>query len=70
MIYPMIDRTVVRNKAYPRSNFSIRERHNERKNEVYSNPDIVLERSSLKISVLKAVKAHIRKSSIDCWKKE
>ena len=45
-----IDRTVVRNKAYPRSNFSIRERHNERKNEIYSNPDIVLERSSQNIS--------------------
>jgi hypothetical protein len=45
-----IDRTVVRNKAYPRNNFSIRERHNERKNEVYSNPDIVQDRSYLNIS--------------------
>ena len=44
-----VDRTVVRNKAYPRSNFSIRERHNERKNEIYSNPDIVQERSDLNI---------------------
>jgi hypothetical protein len=44
-----IDRTVVRNKAYPRSNFSIRERHNERKNEVYSNPDIVQDRSHCNI---------------------
>ena len=44
-----IDRTVVRNKAYPRNNFSIRERHNERKNEVYSNPDIVQDRSNLNI---------------------
>ena len=44
-----IDRTVVRNKAYPRNNFSIRERHNERKNEVYSNPDIVQGRSHLNI---------------------
>lgn len=44
-----IDRTVVRNKAYPRNNFSIRERHNERKNEVYSNPDIVQDRSHLNI---------------------
>ena len=44
-----IDRTVVRNRAYPRNNFSIRERHNERKNEVYSNPDIVQDRSYLNI---------------------
>ena len=44
-----VDRTVVRNKAYSRSNFSIRERHNERKNEIYSNPDIVLEKSHLNI---------------------
>lgn len=44
-----IDRTVVRNKAYARNNFSIRERHNERKNEVYSNPDIVQDRSHLNI---------------------
>ncbi len=40
----------MRNKAYPRSNFSIRERHNERKNEIYSNPDIVQDRSHLNIS--------------------
>ena len=39
----------MRNKAYPRNNFSIRERHNERKNEVYSNPDIVQDRSHLNI---------------------
>ena len=39
----------MRNKAYPRNNFSIRERHNERKNEVYSNPDIVQDRSYLNI---------------------
>ena len=39
----------MRNKAYPRNNFSIRERHNERKNEVYSNPDIVQDRSNLNI---------------------
>ena len=40
---------MVRNNAYPRSNFSIRERHNERKNKVYSNPDIIMERSHLNI---------------------
>lgn len=40
----------MRNKAYPRNNFSIRERHNERKNEIYSNPDIVQDRSHLNIS--------------------
>lgn len=45
-----VDRTVVRNKACPRSNFSIRERHNERKNEIYSNPDIVQGKSHLNVS--------------------
>ena len=45
-----VDRTVVRNHAYPRNNFSIRERHNERMNEIYSNSDIVQERSHLNIS--------------------
>ena len=44
-----VNRSVVRNKAYPRSNFSIRERHNERKNSVYSNPDIVQDRCKLNI---------------------
>ncbi len=44
-----VDRSVVRNKSYSRNNFSIRERHNERKNEVYSNPDIVQDRSYLNI---------------------
>lgn len=48
-----IDRTVVRNHGYPKDNFSIRERHNERKNEVYSNPDIVLEQSHLNINFKK-----------------
>ena len=37
------DRTVVRNQPYKRGGVSIRERHNERKNEHYSNPDIVPE---------------------------
>ena len=39
----------MRNHAYSRNNFSIRERHNERKNEIYSNPDIVKERSYLNV---------------------
>ena len=43
------DYTVVRNSSYQRSNFSLRERHNERKNEEYANPDIVRERSHLNI---------------------
>lgn len=46
---PKIDRTVVRNQAYRKQGISIRERHNERKNIHYSNPDIVLERSNLNI---------------------
>ena len=43
------DYTVVRNSSYQRSNFSLRERHNERKNEEYANPDIIKERSHLNI---------------------
>lgn len=43
------DYTVVRNSSYQRSNFSLRERHNERKNEEYANPDIVREQSHLNI---------------------
>ncbi len=43
------DYTVVRNNSYQRNNFPIRERHNERKNEIYSNPDIVPERQHLNV---------------------
>jgi len=41
----MAHKTVVRNAAYTKSGINIRERHNERKNECYSNADIQLERS-------------------------
>jgi len=44
-----VDRTVVRNQPYKRGGIGIRERHNERKNESYCNPDIELERSPLNI---------------------
>lgn len=44
-----VDRTVVRNQAYRKAGISIRERHNERRNAHYSNPDIVPERSNLNI---------------------
>ena len=40
---------MVRNHSYPKSNFGLRQRHNERENESYSNPDIVPERSDLNI---------------------
>ena len=40
---------MVRNHSYPKSNFALRQRHNERENESYSNPDIVPERSNLNI---------------------
>ena len=39
------DKCVVRNQAYRRSEFSIRERHNERLNESYYNGDITKEES-------------------------
>ncbi len=44
-----VDRTVVRNATYKKFSIGIRERHNERKNEVYSNPDILLDKSNLNI---------------------
>jgi len=43
------DRTVVRNQPYQRGGIGIRERHNERKNECYSNPDIELAHSHLNV---------------------
>ena len=43
------DRCVVRNQAYPKSSFGIRERHNERMNEAYGNGDILPERSCLNV---------------------
>lgn len=43
------DRCIVRNEAYQKKSVSIRERHNERKNQGYSNPDIVKERSHLNV---------------------
>ena len=43
------DRYVVRNAAYRCAEFSIRERHNERKNESYHNGDIIPERSPINI---------------------
>ncbi len=44
-----VDRTVVREAPYRRSGIGVRERHNERKNESYSNPDIVRERSAMNV---------------------
>jgi hypothetical protein len=44
-----IDRSIVRNEAYQKKSVSIRERHNERKNQDYSNPDIVTDRSHLNV---------------------
>lgn len=41
--------SVVRNNSYERSNFALRQRHNERENASYSNPDIVPERSYLNV---------------------
>jgi len=43
------NRCVVRNQAYRRGGFNIRERHNERKNESYGNGDILPERSNLNV---------------------
>ncbi|MCL2336187.1 MAG: plasmid recombination protein [Firmicutes bacterium] len=43
------DRCVVRNQAYQKKEFSIRERHNERKNESYYNADIQPDRKHLNV---------------------
>jgi hypothetical protein len=43
------DRSVVRNQAYQKKEFSIRERHNERKNKTYYNADIQPERQHLNV---------------------
>jgi len=45
----MAHKTVVRNAAYSRGSVGIRQRHNERENESYSNADIQLERSSMNV---------------------
>ena len=44
------DRSVVRNAGYRKTEFSIRERHNERKNESYLNGDIMPDRAALNVN--------------------
>ncbi|WP_409966895.1 plasmid recombination protein [Bengtsoniella intestinalis] len=44
-----VDRTIVRNNGYQKGSVGIRERHNERKNESYSNNDILLSYSHLNV---------------------
>lgn len=56
----MANKTVVRNAAYTRGSVSIRERHNERKNECYSNADIRLERSSTPSNFMKTKLEHMK----------
>lgn len=46
---PKPDMTVVRNQAYQKGGIGIRERHNERKNESYRNPDIEPGRSPMNV---------------------
>jgi chemotaxis protein histidine kinase CheA len=43
------DRSVARNHSFQREGVGIRERHNERKNEMYSNPDVVMERTHMNV---------------------
>jgi len=52
----------VRNAAYRRAEFSIRERHNERENESYGNGDILPERSSLNV--------HFKTCAADTYEQE
>ena len=44
-----IDKSVARNHSFPKGGVGIRERHNERKNEMFSNPDVVLERVPMNV---------------------
>lgn len=46
---PKTDRCIVRNEAYQKGEFSIRERHNERKNEHYYNGNVTPELSHLNV---------------------
>ena len=72
------DRCVVRNQAYRRAEISIRERHNERKNMDYQNPDIITERSHLNVHLCalwwiracktNSAKGKRRKKSLPSWK--
>jgi hypothetical protein len=45
----MSDKTVVRNAGYPKVQFEVRERHNERENQSYGNGDIERERFALNV---------------------
>jgi len=44
-----VNRTVVRNTSFQKNGIGIRERHNERKNDSYRNPDIVFERLPMNV---------------------
>ena len=46
---PKTDRCIVRNEAYQKKSINVRERHNERKNQGYSNPDIIKDRARLNV---------------------
>lgn len=46
---PKTDRCIVRNEAYQKKSINVRERHNERKNQGYSNPDIEKDRAQLNV---------------------
>ncbi|MDL2293465.1 plasmid recombination protein [Ruminococcaceae bacterium OttesenSCG-928-D13] len=45
----MADKCVVRNQACRRGGVALRQRHNERQNTGYANPDVVLERAHLNV---------------------
>jgi hypothetical protein len=50
-----VNMTVVRNAAYSKRGFNVRERHNERKNECYGNGDIDLSRADLNVHFLQRI---------------
>ena len=51
---------------YRKNAISVRERHNERKNEVYSNPDVLLEYSHNNV-IFKACEAATYAQQFDRW---
>ena len=56
----------MRNERYRKNAISVRERHNERKNEVYSNPDVLLEYSHNNVT-FKACEAATYASNLTGW---
>ena len=60
----------MRNERYRKNAIGVRERHNERKNEAYSNPDVLLEYSSQNVVSKHAVHQHMHSNSTGWLRRE